>query len=121
MNYSEERMKESIEDNEMKLFDLVLPPSIVDLNLKLFYHRPEEKFHRKSFDFQMDLDQMSLFINSQQFSDLLDFIKFQNYSTLYGSFIHSFLVHPFSSSSSRTLSTISRFVSQRISRSSTIN
>jgi hypothetical protein len=44
----------------------------------------EHNFERATFDINGLIKQMTLNIDSKQFSDLLDFAKFQNYSTLYG-------------------------------------
>jgi len=44
----------------------------------------EHNFDRSTFNIKAQLEQMTLDIDSKQFSDLLDFGKFQNYSTLYG-------------------------------------
>ncbi len=44
----------------------------------------EHNFDRSTFNIKSQIEQISLDIDSKQFSDLLDFGKFQNYSTLYG-------------------------------------
>lgn len=71
------------------------------MDFQLFYHRPEEKFHRSSFDVSMSFGRLSLHLNSKQFSDLLDFFKFQNYSTLYGSSLSPLSTLPAAASSFR--------------------
>ena len=47
----------------------------------------EFNFQRPAYDVDIQIEQMSLNIDPKQFSDLLDFIKFQNYSILYGRMI----------------------------------
>ena len=44
----------------------------------------EFNFERPAYDVDISIEELSLNIDPQQFSDLLDFIKFQNYSILYG-------------------------------------
>lgn len=44
----------------------------------------EHSFDRSTFNIDIEIKQLKLNINSKQFSDLRDFGKFQNYSTLYG-------------------------------------
>lgn len=44
----------------------------------------EYKFDRQAFDIKIRGQQITLKIDSKQFSDLLDFAKFQNYSVLHG-------------------------------------
>jgi hypothetical protein len=52
----------------------------------------EHNFRRPAFDVKVLVEQLTLNIDSKQFSDLLDFGKFQNYSQLYGiCFIYSFI------------------------------
>lgn len=50
----------------------------------LSFTRGENKFDRSAIDLDVQVKQMDLSIDSKQFSDLLDFGKFQNYSILYG-------------------------------------
>ena len=50
----------------------------------LSFTRGENKFDRSAIDLDIQVKQMDLSIDSKQFSDLLDFGKFQNYSVLYG-------------------------------------
>ena len=47
----------------------------------------EFNFQRPAYDVDIQIEQMNLNIDPKQFSDLLDFIKFQNYSILYGRMI----------------------------------
>ena len=47
----------------------------------------EHSFDRSTFNINALIKQLTLNIDSKQFSDLLDFAKFQNYSTLYGTTI----------------------------------
>lgn len=63
---------------------IVLYP--VDLNADIVVKITPGKhnFERSTFDVHMLVQQLTLNIDSKQFSDLLDFAKFQNYSTLYG-------------------------------------
>ena len=44
----------------------------------------EFNVERPAYDVDISIEEMNLIIDPQQFSDLLDFIKFQNYSVLYG-------------------------------------
>ena len=92
-------------------------PADVEMDFQLFYHRPEEKFHRSSFDVSMSFARLSLHLNSKQFSDLLDFFKFQNYSTLYGSSLSlsslRLVIVSLSLSPCRTMSSLPRFVLER--------
>lgn len=44
----------------------------------------EFNFQRPAYDVDIQIEQMNLHIDPKQFSDLLDFIKFHNYSVLYG-------------------------------------
>jgi len=44
----------------------------------------EQNFERPSFKIIYKIDQMTFKINPKQLSDLLDFVKFQNYSVFYG-------------------------------------
>ena len=50
----------------------------------LSFTRGENKFDRSAIDLDVQVKHMDLSIDSKQFSDLLDFGKFQNYSVLYG-------------------------------------
>ncbi len=44
----------------------------------------EFNFERPAYDIDIQIRELNLNIDPKQFSDLLDFIKFQNYSKLYG-------------------------------------
>ncbi len=48
----------------------------------------EHHFDRSIFNINVLLEELTLNIDSKQFSDLLDFAKFQNYTTLYGKINH---------------------------------
>jgi hypothetical protein len=51
----------------------------------------EYNFERPAYDIDIKIEELNLNIDPKQFSDLLDFIKFQNYSKLYGiKFSHYF-------------------------------
>jgi hypothetical protein len=47
----------------------------------------EYNFERPAYDIDIQIEQLNLNIDPKQFSDLLDFIKFQNYTKLYGRII----------------------------------
>lgn len=44
----------------------------------------EQNFQRPSIKMIYKIDKMTFKINPKQLSDLLDFVKFQNYSLFYG-------------------------------------
>jgi hypothetical protein len=67
---------------------VVLYPVNLDLNLIVKITPGEHNFDRSTFNIDALIEQLTLNIDSKQFSDLLDFAKFQNYSTLYGTLIH---------------------------------
>ncbi len=66
---------------------IVLHPVNLDVNLMVKITPGEHNFDRSAFDIDILIKQLTLNIDSKQFSDVLDFAKFQNYSTLYGSLI----------------------------------
>ena len=61
----------------------------------LSFTRGENKFDRSAIDLDIQVKQMDLSIDSKQFSDLLDFGKFQNYSVLYGTYERKVLYRSF--------------------------
>ncbi|CAF3328653.1 unnamed protein product [Rotaria socialis] len=62
---------------------LVLYPTNMDVNMIIIITDGEHNFDRSTFNIDIKIRQLALNIDSTQFSDLLDFAKFQNYSTLY--------------------------------------
>jgi hypothetical protein len=50
----------------------------------------EHNYYRPTFNINGLIKELTLNIDSKQFSDLLDFGKFQNYSSLYG--IYAFYI-----------------------------
>jgi hypothetical protein len=54
----------------------------IDLTITL--QPGEYNFERPAYDIDIQIRELNLNIDPKQFSDLLDFIKFQNYSKLYG-------------------------------------
>lgn len=65
-------------------FVIVLYPVNLDAEVTILITPGEHSFDRSTFDINILIKQIMLNIDSKQFSDLLDFGKFQNYSTLYG-------------------------------------
>lgn len=67
---------------------LSLPLVLYPINLKISFTmtlQPSEfNFERPAYDVDILIEEMDLNIDPRQLSDLLDFIKFQNYSILYG-------------------------------------
>ncbi|CAF3786248.1 unnamed protein product [Rotaria socialis] len=68
-----------------KHFDMnyILYPTNMDVNMIIIITDGEHNFDRSTFNIDIKIGQLALNIDSKQFSDLLDFAKFQNYSTLY--------------------------------------
>ena len=54
------------------------------LDLTITLQPGEFNFERPAYDINIRIEELHLNIDPKQFSDLLDFIKFQNYSILYG-------------------------------------
>lgn len=65
-------------------FVIVLYPVNLNAEITVLITPGEHNFDRSTFDINVLVKQLALNIDSKQFSDLLDFAKFQNYSTLYG-------------------------------------
>ncbi|UJR12321.1 hypothetical protein I4U23_016498 [Adineta vaga] len=61
----------------------ILHPENFQMNFQVRINPNEHSYQRSSYDAEILSQQLTMYIDSQQFSDLLDFIKFQNYSTLY--------------------------------------
>ncbi|CAF3541596.1 unnamed protein product, partial [Rotaria socialis] len=55
----------------------------MDVNMIIIITDGEHNFDRSTFNIDIKIRQLALNIDSTQFSDLSDFAKFQNYSTLY--------------------------------------
>ncbi len=54
------------------------------IDLMIALQPGEYNFERPAYDIDIQIKELNLNIDPKQFSDLLDFIKFQNYSKLYG-------------------------------------
>ncbi|CAF0769951.1 unnamed protein product [Rotaria sordida] len=67
-------------DNEMSY---ILYPVDVVVNMVIMITPGEHGFDRSTFNINAVIKQMALHIDLNQFSDVFDFGKFQNYSTLY--------------------------------------
>jgi hypothetical protein len=65
-------------------FPLVLHPVNLTIDLIIILQPGEYNFQRPGYDIDIYIEELSLNIDPKQFSDLLDFIKFQNYNKLYG-------------------------------------
>ncbi len=63
---------------------IVLYPVNLIIDLTITLQPGEFNFERPSYDVDILIKELNLNIDPKQFSDLLDFIKFQNYSKLYG-------------------------------------
>lgn len=63
---------------------VVLHPVNLNLDLTITLQPGEYNFERPAYDIDIHIEELHLNIDPKQFSDLLDFIKFQNYSILYG-------------------------------------
>ncbi|CAF4500850.1 unnamed protein product, partial [Rotaria sp. Silwood2] len=61
----------------------ILYPMNPIINLTITLQPGEYNFERPAYDMDIQIEQLSLNIDPKQFSDLLDFIKFQNYSKIY--------------------------------------
>lgn len=61
----------------------------LSIDLTMTFQPGEYNFERPAYDFDIRIDSLHLTIDPKQFSDLLDFIKFQNYSKVYGTIIHN--------------------------------
>ncbi|CAF3619599.1 unnamed protein product [Rotaria sp. Silwood1] len=64
-------------------FQKVLHPINLNLELEISTKFAEQNFQRPMYKIKYKIEQMSFEIDPKQFSDLLDFIKFQNYSVFY--------------------------------------
>ncbi|CAF4789073.1 unnamed protein product, partial [Rotaria sp. Silwood1] len=69
-----------VNDNEM---NYILYPINLNVNMVIMITPGEHNFDRSTFNINTLIEQITANIDSKQFSDLLDFGKFQNYSTLY--------------------------------------
>jgi hypothetical protein len=72
------------------LLKIVLYPVDLEMNFVIKLIAGEHNYHRPTFDINSLIKELTLNIDSKQFSDLLDFAKFQNYSLLYGNLLISF-------------------------------
>lgn len=71
---------------------IVLHPTNVNLHLQLALKFAERNFERPIIKGISHIEHMNFQIDPKQLSDLLDFVKFHNYSVFYGNclFDHSF-------------------------------
>ncbi|CAF3597071.1 unnamed protein product [Rotaria socialis] len=65
------------------LLKIVLHPTNLNLELSVAIKFAEQNFERPTFKIKYKIAQMSFEIDPKQLSDLLDFVKFQNYSVFY--------------------------------------
>jgi hypothetical protein len=49
----------------------------------------EHHYERSQIIFNVEIPHMELHVDSEQISDVLDFVKFQHYTTVYGTLIHN--------------------------------
>lgn len=63
---------------------IVLFPVNLKFDMEMIVKFCEENFERALIKLYFIIDQMNFKIDPKQLSDLLDFIKFQNYSIFYG-------------------------------------
>ena len=68
----------------MLVFAIVMYPTNLNINLSIKITPGENNFDRSTFEMNIVVKEVELSIDSKQFSDFLDFAKFQNYSKLYG-------------------------------------
>ncbi|CAF2072620.1 unnamed protein product [Rotaria magnacalcarata] len=61
----------------------ILYPTNLSIDLIMTLQPGEYNFERPAYDVDIHIEKLSLNIDPKQFSDLLDFIKFQNYSKIY--------------------------------------
>ncbi|CAF3452622.1 unnamed protein product, partial [Rotaria sp. Silwood2] len=66
------------------LLKIVLHPVNLNFELNIAIKFAEQNFERPIYQIKYKIERMSFEIDPKQFSDLLDFIKFQNYSVFYG-------------------------------------
>ena len=73
------------------LLKIVLHPTNINLHLQLILKFAERNFERPIMKGIYDIEHINFQIDPKQLSDLLDFIKFQNYSVFYGTWpsLHS--------------------------------
>ena len=63
---------------------IVLHPTNINLHLQLILKFAERNFERPIMKGIYEIEHINFQIDPKQLSDLLDFIKFQNYSVFYG-------------------------------------
>ncbi|CAF3112482.1 unnamed protein product [Rotaria socialis] len=67
-------------DNEMKY---ILRPSNIMTESLVTLKPKQHHYERSKLTFSIQIPKLNFYINSEQISDILDFIKFQNYTTIY--------------------------------------
>ncbi len=68
-------------------FHIVLYPVNLKYELEMAMKFADRNFERPTFKVNCKIERMSFKIDPKQLSDLLDFVKFQNYSVFYGRII----------------------------------
>ncbi len=66
---------------------IVLRPVNLVTEIVAILKPKEHNYERSALSFSIQIDQMDFHIDSKQISDILDFIKFQHYTTIYGTVI----------------------------------
>ena len=69
-------------------FNLVLTPVNLNIQLEMIIKFAQQNFERPIIKIICKIDQIGFKVDPKQLSDLLDFMKFQNYSVFYGKEIH---------------------------------
>ncbi|CAF3445520.1 unnamed protein product [Rotaria socialis] len=79
------KSKIATDDKILKTAEMnyVLHPTNLNLELSVAIKFAEQNFERPTFKIKYKIAQMSFEIDPKQLSDLLDFVKFQNYSVFY--------------------------------------
>ena len=97
------------------MIELVLHPVNLNLRLELALKFAERNFQRPIIKGIYHLEHIAIRMDPKQLSDLIDFVKFQNYSAFYG--LIDFIIGSlqFFVLLNRSLSRISSIVSHRIS------
>ena len=63
---------------------LVFHPTNLKFQLEMSMKFAEQNFEKPIVKIDFRIEEMNFEIDPKQFSDLLDFVKFQNYSVFYG-------------------------------------
>lgn len=92
--------------------NIVLHPTNIHLHLQLILKFAERNFERPILKAIYHIEHINFQIDPKQLSDLLDFVKFQNYSVFYGTLLFAVLTNSFAFN--RSLSRVSSIVFERI-------